>query len=344
MGKLIRPFIYVKDEVKKPSFSAKPKSDSAPKVTVKPKEDTGEIYGMNFDIVNDISIPLNPEPLIQEKPKKKSSRKKSSVNTNNIVVAKDDTPTNVLYSTEPYENKYQDTNNILRSAIAQIDISLVDMKQDIDYIRSSKTLKRKYDYLSMMQSAMGNFISNKISAARELNNTITKCNDMEFKRAKEQKLVNEKDDDKALMDMYTAFVNTPVGGQSINNMGYSNPLGPNTLDMTLNNTPGIVTASIGNDDIGYQNYLNNLTPSQNMMLLSDNPNIQQVVVYNQQTGAKYFEVMNMETGEVVPNAEKRDQMFMEDTTIDIKNKIARNLNLNESYPLIIVGDSVLNEY
>ena len=37
-------------------------------------------------------------------------------------------------------------------------------------------------------------------------------------------------------------------------------------------------------------------------------------------------------------------MFMEDTTIDIKNKIARNLNLNESYPLIIVGDSVLNEY
>ena len=81
-----------------------------------------------------------------------------------------------------------------------------------------------------------------------------------------------------------------------------------------------------------------------MMFLKENPNIQQVVVYNQETGARYFDVIDMTTGQSVPNAEKHDTMFLEDTTIDLKNKVARNVNIGETYPLVIVGQPLMQEY
>ena len=90
--------------------------------------------------------------------------------------------------------------------------------------------------------------------------------------------------------------------------------------------------------------MSNLTPQQQTMFIEDNPNIQQVVVYNQETGARYFDVIDMTTGQSIPNAEKHDAMFLEDVTIDLKNKVARNINLGESYPLVIVGQPIMNEY
>ena len=114
-------------------------------------------------------------------------------------------------------------------------------------------------------------------------------------------------------------------------------------NMTLS-SPNIMGNDIGSADTQYNNYLQNITPAQNMMFLENNPNIQQVVVYNQETGARYFDVIDMSTGQSVPNAEKHDAMFMEDVTIDQKNRVARNINLGETYPLVIVGEPILNEY
>ena len=109
-------------------------------------------------------------------------------------------------------------------------------------------------------SSIMTFIGNKISAARELNNIINKCNDMELKRYKELKLsMNEQDDDKAIMEAYQAFVNTPVGS-----MGYTQ-LGPTPTQLTLNN-PNLTQIDTGNVG-GYENYINNMTPQQHMMAL-----------------------------------------------------------------------------
>ena len=253
-----------------------------------------------------------------------------------------------LETNESYESKYIETNAILRSAIAQLDAGIIDIQQDIEDVRAAKTLRNKFNNLSLLQSNLGGYISNKIAAARELNNTIAKCNDMELKRYKEMKAsaAADQDDDQRIMEMYKAFVNVPAGNAGFSPIGgtpSTNVMGPSLSSMTLPSN-NLIGAGIGSADVQYAQYLQNLTPSQNMMLLESDPNIQQVVVYNQETGARYFEVMNIATGEAVPNAEKHDAMFLEDVTIDLSNKVARNINLGETYPLVVVGKPLTNEY
>ena len=80
-----------------------------------------------------------------------------------------------------------------------------------------------------------------------------------------------------------------------------------------------------------------MTPEQNTMMYENNPDVKQVVVYNEDTGERFFDVRNMKTGESIPNVTKHDSMFLDDTVIDKKRKIARNVNLGESYPLVIIG-------
>lgn len=314
-------------------------------------------HTMDFSKLQNMSVFSSPQTQDDTVEKKKGPGRPKKKNGDNLFTSpahmnsgevlteslSNDSPRELTFleSNEPYENKFQETNAILRSAIAQLDMGLAAIQNDIEEVRSAKTLRNKYNHLSLLQSNMGNFISNKISAARELNSTITKCNEMELKRYKEIKAgaAAEQDDDQRIMDMYKAFISVPANN---NTPGYG-PLGPSMASMTLS-SPNIMGNDLGTVDSQYNQYMSNLTPSQNMMMLESNPNIKQVVVYNQETGARYFEVMDLSTGQVVPNAEKHDAMFLEDITIDQKNKVARNINLGETYPLVIVGEPILNEY
>lgn len=296
-----------------------------------------EDLGMNFSLFTGEGVSLNSG--ITEEEKKEKKKKKTKVVDSVIDVNNDSTrELNDLESNRPYAEKYVETNNILKGAIIQLDIGIKDMQNDVEQIRNSRTLKGKYQYLSLIQGAMGNYIGNKIAAAREINNTITKCNELELRRAKELKALDtNKDDDALITDAYRAFVNTPVGS-----MGYA-PLGPSSTDMTIRSNR-LMSSDLG-VDTGYQNYINNMTPQQHMMALESNPDIEEVVVFNQATGEKYFEVINVRTNEVIPNVDKRDKMFIEDLTIDKKNGIARNINLGETYRLVIIGESpTINEY
>jgi hypothetical protein len=307
---------------------------------------------LDFDKIARMNIPVIVDD--PEEPKK-ATRKRSSSPKNasqplwqdaphmGTIVAENFAPADntsqrelsLMESNEPFENKYQETNNILRSAIIQLDAGMADLQSDIQEIRRSKTLRNKYSYLADMQGSMGNLISNKIAAARELNNTITKCNDFEMKRYKEVRAINaaeQQDDDQKVMAMYKAFVNTPV----------SNSPFPNVSQAAVAGT--VPAMQVGDIDMMYNQYMNTMSPAQNMMHLETNPNVKQVVVYNQETGARYFEIMDMSTGQTVPNAETHDAMFLEDVTIDLKNNVARNVNLGETYPLVVVGQPLMNEY
>ena len=286
-----------------------------------------------FDIASKgESIPLVEQPKKQSKRRKK---KNDDYDTEQVITSDGKRELRDHETNEPYINKYKETNAILKQAIAQVDIGLAEMNADINAIRASKTMRKKYDYLAAINGTMGNFISNKISAARELNNTITKANELELKRMREIAMSNEQNDDKAIMDMYQAFVNTPVGTP-----GYS-PLGPTSLDMTV--AGGINGSNIGNDS-GYDDYLSNMTPTQHMMMLESNPDVKQVVVLDKATGRMAFDVVNMKTGQSVPNVEKRDSMFLADLYIDERNQIARDSNLGISYPLITINNKALDEY
>ena len=315
------------------------------------KEETeSKQSGIMPDFTKTIDSPAFTEPqiIIDDGKKKRGRPRKGQASSTDLfsspshmvqagesfITTDDKRELSLMESTEPIEKKYAETNNILRSAIMQLDSSMAQVQEDIDYVRHAKTLRNKYQYLSLLQGSMGTMIANKISAARELNNTISKCNDFEMKRYKENKAsASNIDDDQRVMEMYKAFVNTPVS---------SNPF-PNVSQMAVSGSPVMATA-LGNQDDNFTNYMNNMTPAQQTMYLEGNPNIQQVVVYNQETGARYFDVIDMTTGQSIPNAEKHDVMFLEDVTIDLKNKVARNVNIGETYPLVIIGEPIMQEY
>ena len=314
------------------------------------EEDTSS-KGFMPDFTKSIDAPLFAEELSSSSNKRKRGRSSKKdqgdlfsspahmTQGGSEFIAVDDDNKNrelsIMESNEPFEKKYAETNNILRSAIIQLDSTMSQVQEDINYVRNSKTMRNKYQYLSLLQGSIGTMIANKISAARELNNTISKCNDLEMKRYKEVKAsaAANVDDDQRVMEMYKAFVNTPVS---------SNPF-PNVSQMAVAGSP-IMATQIGSQDDNFANYVNNMTPQQQTMYLEDNPNVQQVVVYNQETGARYFDVIDMTTGQSIPNAEKHDVMFLEDVSIDLKNKVARNVNIGETYPLIVVGQPITQEY
>lgn len=343
---LIKGVIY--DDIKKPDLKSRVKK-SQPSPSTSSTRSDGMIVGMNFTMFNDNNISLYSEP---EPPKRttNSTRKKNdtSINTTGLVVAEEDN--NKYSATEPYMNKYKETNNLLRTAIAQLDMGLGEMQQDLTMLRANKTLRNKYQQMSLVQSNMGSFLGNKITAIKELNSVISKCNDLELKRAKELKELDNQDDDKRIMDLYNAMISMPVGGQMTN--GFSSPLGPSTFDMTYAGNPNTMRANIitstdgeAQCDIGYQQYVQNKTPAQNLMMLDANPNIKQVVVHNRATGMSYFEIMDMSTMKPVPNVDKYDNSFLEDTHMDFVNAIATNVNIGESYPIVFIGgDPILNEY
>lgn len=348
---MYRPFYIDEENIesKKSKFPMVEPKKQSEQQEVKPKEikkkDSDNSYKLDLTSMIDsgTSIALSSAPKQQKDSKKKtsSSNAKKSKIVEVSMADKDNGSTRELNDFEsnvPYSEKYEETNNLLRGTIAQLEYGLQELQQDANIIRASKTMRKKYDYLSEIHGTIGNYLGNKISAIRELNNTINKCNEYEFKRYKELKLNMEQDDDKAIMEAYQAFVNTPVGSY-----GFS-PLGPSSQDLTLRspNLNGIEVQANGAG--GYDDYIRNMTPQQHMMALENNPDVKQVVIYDQRTGARYFEVLNMQTMEPVPNTDKMDMMLIDEFDLDLKNKVARSINMNITMPLVVIGDSTLNEY
>jgi hypothetical protein len=285
------------------------------------------------EIVFDYGVNTNTSKKdTQEKPKKK----RININGTEVVSREDDLP--AIATNAPYKDSYYETDAVLKNSINNLNMISNDLMQDIQSVRASRTLKNKYNYLSNMYSGYGSLSSGIVAAARELNNSIKTAHELEFKRTKEFKLNDQVDDTKAIMDTYNAFVNMPVNTGMMN--GYNSPLGPTTADLTLNSANLLSSAIGANPDVGYQNYLNNMTPEQAMMMYENNPDIKQVVLYDQSTGRKSFEIINSRTGEILQGLPKRNtEMYMPDTVIDPVNKVARNINLDEVYDVIIVGES-----
>ena len=153
-------------------------------------------------------------------------------------------------------------------------------------------------------------------------------------------------DDKYIADLYKSFITNP-------NMQATHPDMPQVPMINQGSMmgSGIIRANVDNSgnlaggDQAYLNYMSNLTPEQNMMIYEQNPNVKQVVVFDHATGNKFFQMMDMSTGQVIPNLPVYDQDFMQDTTLDLSKGIAKNLNLNETFPIVQINqESVMNQY
>lgn len=232
-----------------------------------------------------------------------------------------------------YASTYNETNNLIRGAIIQADELSAEVKQDLDSVRASKTIKNKYTYITNLAATAGSLITTKIAAIKELNSTITQAHNLELNRMKTLKLNEaETNDDMRMMDIYSAFVNTPVGSYT--------PATPNIQDLTLgvNNPNG----SVSGVEMVVSNPVQALTPEQNRMRMESNANIQVVVRYDQTSGQRCFDVIDKSTGMSVPNYPRPDNFLLEDTTIDVHTGIARNRNINAVWPLVISGNNTMN--
>jgi hypothetical protein len=295
----------------------------------------------NFDKINDsakkISVPaehvevevINPDGTSASGKKRGRPRKESNDNTE---VAQN-TFIPMCKTNDPYEQTYNETTNILRGSIMQIDQLASEISQDIDSIRKAKTLKGKYTYLANMAATASSLVQTKLTAVREMNSTITKCHELEMKRYKDIKDSKvQQDDDKYLADLYNAYINTPIS------QGTATPLSL-TANSAISNIPMMQNATSLVPPGGMQNdFTQTATPEQNRMLLEGNPNIETVVVYDQATGNKMFDVIDTSTGLPVPNYPRPSQEFLADTNINFGTGVASNSNLGQTWKVVVLGD------
>lgn len=319
-----------------------------PRVFETPAITMGETKLSLFKIEDDkmnIKVDNTSDMEAEEKRKKKSRG-------SNLPVSKQDT---AIVKAEPAQGEivdlstiytYNETNALLHETLGQIDSINRELVQEFNAVRHNRTLKNKYMTLNALSENIGAFISNRISTIKEINNCITKANDMDYKKYKDKEAAQATmNDDKYISDIYQAFIQNPQNTAP----QYQMPM----LDPAIMGS-GIIRANITQDainnpnqpimDAGYLQYVANMTPEQNMMRYEGNPDIKQVVVYDAQSGAKFFQVMNVRTGEVIPNVPVYDQMFMEDTTLDLKTRLAKNINLNETFPIIVLNDNIVSQY
>lgn len=296
--------------------------------------------GFNLNYFKDknlsVKIPTdNNEPA--EVGKKRGRPRKEDVPT--AYIKADGGSLSMAQSNEPYNKSYDETTAMLRGTIAQIDILSADIKQELDAIKASKTLKNKYGYISDMSSTSSSLISTKISAIKEISNNITTCHKLELQRIKDLKMdaSKEKDDDKYIMDLYSAYINTPIG-TSFNPIS----LGANKVMIPTDASDNIIRTDVvpnAMDTSAYNSYIHASSPEQNRMIMESNPNIETVVVYDQSNpNNRYFDVIDKSTGASVPNYPRPDPMFLQDTTINPRAGIARNSNLDKTWKLILIGE------
>lgn len=260
-----------------------------------------------------------PDTTNDETGKSKSRRKSTTVN---MTKSKKD---------ESYYDKYNKTNNLLDQTIFEIDDLNAHVKNELKQIIASKTIKKKYEYISELAGTSGGLLNTKVTAIRELNKSITDSVNLEIKMAKEKKEAEETDD-KRIMDMYNAFINTPIGS-------YAAPIAPSNIDMVLGNngvpiTPVTPTGNVETDDLGYNQYMNNLSPEQRKIQL-EKENIKTCVIFDPDTGQRYFDNINLDTNQPVPGLPLPEAQFLDELNINMNTGVARNTNLNITYPVVI---------
>ena len=276
---------------------------------------------------------------------KRGRKKKEETTTNQQQLAIPIPSSSMSYVQEniPYASAYVDTNKQLDDSIAQLDILSGELFSELQNVKNSKTLKNKYGYMNDMTSTMANLISTKISAIREKNKSINDANHLELSRIKELKTsANAEDDNTRIANLYDAFINTPVG------VGPRPSLAPSIQDMVM---PQSSSSDVNYFNIGGMNdqqiWEANLSPSENRMVLDAKGLIDTVVMYDEATGNRWFEVIDKTTGQPMANVEKPDSTYIYDLDINVRGGYAKDSNINKIYPLIVINsenNQNLNKY
>jgi len=280
---------------------------------------------------------------------------KNTVNTyTDIVTVDDQNAKKQKDSFEFYlEKKYGPNANLLYQTIDQSNNLYNNIEEEINKLKEKPSYggKQKSMTMSALYGTQVGVIGTKISAVRELNNIRNKISDLVLKKEQMMKDTGEVNSDKMVVDAYNALINSvKYGLPTINS-----PLAQSSINTGFNLSGNMIpTNQISSGEIVTPNgpetpllpgntFTNNPNPIQNRMILEHNPNIKTVVVYDQSSGHKYFETVNVNTGQRVDNVQTPAQFLLDDMRIDPVNGIAVNSNANMSFPLVLIGNRAVDE-
>lgn len=317
-----------------------------PTITMENKLNLSIIDDTNEELPNTIHTKttiINDE----DKPKRKRKSTELTLSSNGNLASTDkaESANGSIIEEVPTSYTYYETTDMLRGIIRDTDSINGALLQEFQMARASRTLKNKYSVLVGLSENISSLMSNKINAIKEINSSISKSNELDYKKAKDVKAAQANmNDDAYIADLYKAYISNPQNALPMPNIP--------VIDTTVYGNPGIVRASIRQSDINssqpvdtsYLNYVSNMTPEQRLMQYEGNPNVKQCVVYDASTGNKWFEYMDMTTGQAIPNMPTYDANIMMDTTLDLKNRVAKNININETFPLYVINDHITSEY
>ena len=303
----------------------------------------------SFDPGDTTIIPVDRDisDMEKEAAKKGKGKPRKETGESTSIVRAGDTPATPVTGTvenSPTIYSYGETTNMLHQTLGQIDGVNAALLQEFESIRHNRTLKNKYNILTGLSENISALIGTRVQVIKELNSTISKSNDMDYKREKDMKAsMAAVDDDKYIADLYKSFIANPVNVAPTPQLPQVDPsiFGSGIVRADLGGTTPMNGVNI---DTSYLSYMSNLSPEQNLMRYESNPNVKQVVVFDAASGNRFFQMMDVVTGAVIPNVPVYDPMFLEDTTLDLKNKIAKNINLNETFPIIVINEGVTQQY
>ena len=284
----------------------------------------------------ELTIPTGDVQISTTEKKTRKSRKKEDVSSSTPTVVTHAQPavaqTSMSYLQEniPYASAYTDTTRQLDESIAQLNILCGELVGELEQVKSSKTLRNKYNYINDMTATATTIINSKISAIKEKNKVTGDVMKLEMERLKTLKVqTSEQDDNTRIASMYDAFINTPVGNRV--------PMAPSVQDMMVMNGNSLNHMTLGGNDTSA--WEQGLDPAQNRMLLEAKGIIDTVVIYDESTGNRWFEVVDKTTRQPIPNVEKPDSTHIYDLDINIHNGYAKDANRNTLYPLVVINSA-----
>lgn len=279
------------------------------------------------------------------------------MSTDGIIPAQENSKKTNKDPNSDFEKGYLNTSRLLYGAIAQSDMIYNNIETELNNFRTKPSYggRNRMGSMTDLMNTQATLINTKISAIRELNSSRNKINDLILKRQQMLKDQQDQNSDKTVMDAYYAMINAPRYGlptfhqqlspmsinTGINLAGSTIPT--NSLGADTDIVPANNFSNIKSEDKSFNDYANNLTPVQRKMILENDPSVKTVVVYDQSSGNRWFDVINIKTGQAIPGVEKPADFLLDNMRIDASNGIAVNSDANVSFPLVIIGMSVSDE-
>jgi hypothetical protein len=97
-------------------------------------------------------------------------------------------------------------------------------------------------------------------------------------------------------------------------------------------------------DAGFQNYVNTMSPEERIMMNDTTQNMEECIEYDEATGTRRLVWYDRSTGLPVPGMPASTSITLEDYTIDINKKIAKNMNLADVKPVKIVNSGAIDRF